>query len=337
MPAKPETTADESRVLCLTDTEPCRHPDEALADLADRQYGVVARRQLGALGMSETMVTARVRRGLLRRMHRGVYAVGHRRLRIEGRWVAAVLAAGPGAVLSHRDAAALHGLRHRHDGRTDVTTTARGASSRARIRIHRTTVLAQEDVTVVDGIPVTSVARTLVDLAGVVQPHQLAKALNEAERIHQVDVTAIARALERTRQRRGSGHAAMRAALASLAAKGVQLTRSELEDRFAALLDAHRLPHPLHNVLVHGFEVDAYWPAARLVVELDGHAFHHTRAAIQRDRDEDNELELAGYRVLRFTHDDVARRPARTAGRVRRALARAGVAAPQPPAGGMSR
>lgn len=127
----------------------------------------------------------------------------------------------------------------------------------------------------------------------------------------------------------------MRAALADLAAKGAQLTRSDLEDRFAALLDAHGLPHPRHNARVHDFEVDAYWPAARLVVELDGYAFHHTRDAIQRDHDRDNELELAGYRVLRFTYDDVVRRPATTASRVARALERRGAA--QPPAGGMSR
>lgn len=290
--------------------------------MADRQHGVVARRQLAALGLTDTMVRDRVRRGLLRRLHRGVYAVGHRRLRSVGRWLAAVLAVGPGATLSHRDAAALHGIRHEHDGLTDVTTTRRGRAGQPGIRVHRTYVLAADDVTTVDGVPVTTIARTLVDLAGVLQPHQLAKALNEAERVHRVDVAEIERALDRTCHRPGRGHAAMRAALAEIAAYGTQVTRFELEARFAALMIAHALPRPHHNARVHGYEVDAYWPAARLVVELDGYAFHHTRAAIQRDRDEDNELELAGYRVLRFTHDDVVRRPATTARRIRMALNR---------------
>lgn len=252
----PPTTApptDHLRVLGLTDPKVASDADRALTDLADRQHGVVARRQLVALGVSDTMVRDRVRRGLLRRIHRGVYAVGHGRLRRAGHWLAAVLAAGRGAVLSHRDAAALHGIRHPHDGRIEVTTRSRFASTRL-LHVHATTVLAAEDVTTVDGIPVTSVARTLVDLASVVQPHQLAKALNEAERVLRVDVREIDRALARTSHRPGRGHAAMRAALAEVAAHGTQLTRFDLEARFAALLIAHDMPRPHHNAQVHGYE-----------------------------------------------------------------------------------
>jgi predicted transcriptional regulator of viral defense system len=230
------------------------------------------------------------------RIHRGVYAVGHDRLRREGWWTAAVLAAGPGALLSHRDAAALHGLRPPGDHKRWEVTTSGRTSSTDRIRVYGTVVLEEEDVEVVDGIPVTSVARTLVDLAGTVPRAQLTKALNEAERQRVFDLRAIERAMATTAQRRGSGHTAMRRALEELKAIGARITRSELEDRFLALLDAHDLPLPATNHGVEGMEVDAVWHS--------------------------NELTAAGWQLLRFTWADVTRRPDETAARVARALAR---------------
>jgi very-short-patch-repair endonuclease len=233
-----------------------------------------------------------------------------------------VLAAGPGAVLSHRDAAALHGIRppgnHR---RTEVTTPARAAST-PRLQIHRTTTLDPRDATAVGGIPVTSIARTLVDLAGTVPPRHLAKALDEAERQHLLDVRALGAALERTRQRHGPGHARLRAALQRLATTGAQPTESELEDAFLALVDAHDLPQPRTNHRLHGFKVDACWPAHRLVVELDGWAFHYTRRAFEQDRERANVLQTHGWRVLRFTYGHVVRHPAGVAATVAAALAR---------------
>lgn len=182
---------------------------------------MVARRQLLAAGVVSSTIGRRVDSAHLIQLHRGVYAVGHARLTREGRWMAAVLAVGRGAVLSHRDAAALHGLRPPGDHvRTHVTTLAHAASTAA-IQVHRTTVLdAHRDFAAVDGIPATSVARTLVDLAGVVKPELLAKALEQAERRNVLDAQAIEALLERTRGRHGRGHAAIRGALAQLAATG---------------------------------------------------------------------------------------------------------------------
>src|SRR5262249_8997542 len=155
-----ERMPDERRFSFPGRKENVVHPDQRLAALAEKQHGVVARRQLIAIGIRDKMLLDRVRRGRLVRLSRGVYAVGHRHLRREGQWRAAVLAAGRGAVLSHRDAAALHGLlapgSHR---RVEVTTTGRAAST-DRLRVYRAVALAVDDIATLGGIPVTSVART---------------------------------------------------------------------------------------------------------------------------------------------------------------------------------
>jgi very-short-patch-repair endonuclease len=314
---------DDRRELGLTDPKNAGHPDRALGELAARQHGVVARRQLAVLSMSETMVRDRVRSGRLVRLHRGVYAVGHDRLRREGRWMAAVLAAGPGALLSHRDAAALHGLRAGGDRRRIEVTTSGRATSTDRIRVYGTTVLGRLDAARRDGIPVTGVARTLVDLASVATSGELRKALEEAERQRSFDLAEIERAMAATARRRGKGHAAMQSALAELRAIGTHVTRSELEDHFVALVDAHDLARPLTNHWVERMEVDACWPRERVVVELDGWGAHATRRAFQQDRERSNDLTAAGWTLLRFTWADVTRRSDDTAKRVARALARA--------------
>ena len=253
-------------------------------------------------------------------LHRGVYAVGHCRLRRDGHWLAAVLAAGPGAVLSHREAAALHGLRPADRPSVDVTVAARRRLTG--VQVHTVERLSPEDVATVDGIPVTTVARTLVDLAATVPPWALRKALEEAERSHRLDVRAIEAVLARTRGRNGTGHARIKAALAELARTGTTVSRSRLEDRFLALLDAHGLPRPSANAWTLGMEVDAAWPAARLAIELDGWDSHKTRDAFQRDRTRSNDLQAEGWTVLRFTHADVVHRPDETAARVGRLLRR---------------
>lgn len=296
------------------------HPDEVLRALAARQHGVVARRQLLAMGLTARMVERRAAGRQLVRIHHGVYAVGHARLRREGWWMAAVLAAGPGALLSHRDAAALHGLRPPGDrARVEVTTTRRAAST-PQVRVHATTILDARDRAIVAGIPTTSLARTLVDLAAVGTRRELRKALEEAER-RRLDVAGVEEALGRTRGRRGRGHEQMRRALAELAAIGAPVTRSELEERFVRLAQAAGLPRPQTNYGVEGMEVDACWPRERVAVELDGWADHGTRHAFQRDRERGNALEAAGWRLLRFTWADVTRRPDETARRVATALA----------------
>jgi predicted transcriptional regulator of viral defense system len=300
------------------------HADRVIGGIAARQYGVVARRQLLASGVTHAMIRRRVASGRLLLLRRGVYAVGHDRLTRNGHWLAAVLAAGRGAVLSHREAAALHGLRPSSRPRVDVTVVAQRRVPG--VQLHRVSRLESADVTTVAGIPVTTVARTLVDLAGVVPPRALGKALEESERSRQLDIRAIEAVLRRTRTRNGRGYKRIRAALADLAAHGTTVTRSSLEDRFLALLTAHRLPPPSANAWTTAMEVDACWPQARLVVELDGWDSHHTRHAFQRDRTRSNDLQAAGWTVLRFTHDDVVRRPAETAARISRVLAQAATA-----------
>jgi very-short-patch-repair endonuclease len=291
-------------------------PDRALAQLAARQHGVIARRQASAAGVSSKAIEVRLRAGRLIPLHRGVYALGHRRLRSEGYWMAAVLAVGPGAVLSHREAAALHGLRPTNRARIDVTTEADRCVPG--IEVHRVRRLDPADVTTVSGIPVTTVARTLVDLADVVNAESLAKAMDEAERQNRLDLRAIHTARTRTTGRNGPGPQRLTHALRELAAHGTTLTRSPLEVAFQALINRAGLPKPRTNARLKGHEVDAYWPDHKLAVELDGWRFHNTRRDFQRDRERDRELTAAGHKVIRFTHRDVHERPAHVVETLRR-------------------
>jgi very-short-patch-repair endonuclease len=297
--------------------DPQNDTDRLIGALAARQWGVVTRGQLLDAGLSGTVVRGRARSGRLLLVHRGVYAVGHARLRREGHWLAAVLAVGPGAVLSHRDAAGLHGLRPANHARIDVTTT-RNRSDEPGIQVHRTRVLDAQDVTTVSGIPVTTVARTLLDLAGLVPHDHLAKAIKEAERQRSFDLRKVEAALARTRGRCGPGHRALREAIAEHAALGLSASDSALEDAFLRLVRDQSLPSPALNAYVEGFRVDTVWRTSRVAVELDGWAHHHTRAAFQRDRERDAALTAAGWRVVRFTHHHVTRRADHVLGTLRR-------------------
>lgn len=292
-----------------------------IAELADRQHGVVARRQLGAIGVGRGAIEKHLSRGSLIPLHRGVFAVGHRQLRIEGRWLAAVLAAGVGAVLSHRDAAALHGMRAAPESRKVSVTTSAAARAIPGLWLYRRRVLAEEERTVVRAISVTSPARTLVDLAPMLTLGQLQSTLGETDRRGLLDVAAVERALARVKSRHGQGHARLRAALDAHAKHGAVLARSWLEERFLDLVLAAGLPRPRFNAPAAGFEVDALWPDERVVVEVDGWADHKERAAAARDRDKTNRLQLAGYGVLRFLYGDVVSRPSAVAAAIRDMLA----------------
>jgi very-short-patch-repair endonuclease len=294
--------------------------DRALASLAGCQHGVVARRQLLALGLRHRTIERRIARGRLHRIHRGVYAVGHRSLSAQGRWLAAVLAVGPDAVLSHRSAAALWELRPAAGARVDVTVPGRARRRRQGVAIHVTRELRDRDCAQREGIPVTSVARTLLDLAGVFPEPQLSRAFEQAERTGQLDLRAVEDVCLRGRGRRGLG--ALLRVLADQRGPAPAI-RSELERIFLDLCREHRVPQPRINDFVVGFEVDAVWLRQRLVVELDGYDFHRTRAAFERDRARDTALQLAGYRVLRFTHRRLRQEPA-TIAETLRALLRAG-------------
>jgi Transcriptional regulator, AbiEi antitoxin/Protein of unknown function (DUF559) len=280
--------------------------DRPIAELAARQHGVVARRQLIELGFGRGAIDRRRYAGRLHRVHRGVYAVGHPRLVGRGRWIAAVLACGSEALLSHRSAAALWGLRPNIGSVVDVTAGRSHAGERG-IRVHRVRALDPEDRATRDGIPVTTVPRTLLDLGETVSPTQLQRAFEEAERLGLLDMRAIERLRDRSRGRRG-----LRSLLALLDAhRGPPpMTRSELERRFLDLCRDAGLPPPIVNATAAGMEVDMLWPRQRLVVELDGHAFHRTRAAFERDRVRDAALQRAGHRVLRVTDRRLSAEPA---------------------------
>jgi len=296
-------------------------PERALAELAQRQWGVVSLEQLRALGLSAAAVTRRVRAGRLHRLHRGVYAVGHAHLGRQARRLAAVLACGEGAVLSHRSAASHWGLLQTDQARVDVTAR-RGRREVEGIRLHWSRSLNARDTTIHHGIPLTSVARTLLDLAATVRPDRLERALAQAERLQLYDHAAIADVLSRSNGHRG------RAVLTRATAQEPKLTRSELEVMFLRLVRQAGLPEPESNLPLAALdqlapEVDFYWPAYRLVVETDGWESHGTRAAFKRDRRKDAALVASGWRVMRFTYDDVVREGPTVVGWLRAAAARA--------------
>jgi very-short-patch-repair endonuclease len=258
---------------------------------------VVARRQLLEAGLTTKEVERRLHTARLLRLHRGVYAVGHRRLTREGEWMAAVLAAGAGAAVSHRSAAALHGLLPERGRRVDVTTTARRVTTNW-VEVFPVRELAAEEVTTRGGIPVTTVTRTLVDLAGLVEAEDLERAVNEADVLRALDVAAVLACAEGTRGRRGAGHAALVAVLSRH--HGPVVLRSPLERRFRALLRAHGLPAAEHNARVGRWEVDAVWRDTRVAVELDSAKFHDVAAAQARDAAKEAELVAAGWTVRRY-------------------------------------
>ena len=269
--------------------------DVAIAALADGQYGVVAHRQLAAAGLSLTGIEERLRTGRLHGIHRGVYSVGHRSLRREGYWMAAVLACGPGAALSHRSAAALWALRPSAGSAIDVTVPSNGGRRRRRgIRVHRSRRLPSEEVTTELGIPVTSVARTLLDLADVLQPHELKRAIAEGDYRGVFDLTSLIAVVSANPGRRGA--TVMRAVRAR-----PQRTRSDLEDRFLDLIERHGLPRPVAGMVIAGHEADFTWPDAGLIVETDGGGAHRTAEAFEADRLRDRATLRAGYRTIRLT------------------------------------
>jgi hypothetical protein len=238
-----------------------------------------------------------VKAGRLHPLYRGVYAVGHPNVGRLGWWQAAVFASGPDALLSYRTAAALWGLRPTARTQIDITTAVRKGGRIAGIARHHGRV-HPEDRALEDNIPVTSVPRTLLDLAEVLQPQQLARAIEEAERRRLFDLAAVQRVVARGRGRRGLG------LLVSLLSDYSEppFTRSDVEGVFFALCRDGGVPLPAMNVIVEGEEVDALFASQRVVVEIDGRGFHMTTAAFERDRRRDAKLMLAGYRVLRITY-----------------------------------
>jgi very-short-patch-repair endonuclease len=281
--------------------------------MAAQQHGVVSRRQLLTAGLSVRTIERRVSAGRLHRLHQGVYAFGHDKVTIRGQWMAAVLACGDGALLSHRSAAALWGLTRSPRGEVEVT--APNGRGRPGVRVHEGGV-HQAERTIFDRIPVTTVARTLFDLAEVVDERRLERAFEEADRLGLLQMRALEEICAR-----GHGRHALRAIRPLVdAALMPETTRSSLEDRFLSFCREHDLPRPQTNVTVLGREADAYWPQARLMVEADSWSFHRHRAAFEGDRARDAAMQAEGYRVVRVTHRRLEREPATVAIELRRLL-----------------
>ncbi len=265
---------------------------------------MVSRRQLLALGFSSQAIKTLVSRERIHRLHRGVYAVGHPRLRAQGRWMAAVLACGDSALLSHRDAAALHDLRRIGSGKTDVSAPSR--HNLPGIRAHYFRTLHPQDATTVDGIPVTTLARTYLDLAEILTHGRLIDALEAAQRQDKLDAGALHDVIARNPGRHGIEP--LTAAIAELGDEP-PLLQSPAEQAFRRLIRAHHLPQPQFNVYVEWDLVDVVWRGQRLAVEVDGWEFHRAKRAFGNDRRRDRRLIRAGWRVARFTSDEVTYEP----------------------------
>jgi very-short-patch-repair endonuclease len=275
--------------------------EERVHELAGRQHGVVARRQLMALGLGEDAIDHRLATGRLTRIARGVYALGHAELRREGRVLAVVLSAGDGAVLSHRSAAALWGIRPWSGVFVEITRPGRRGLHRQRGRLlHCSSDLPTDEVTTEQGVAVTVLARTLVDLAAVVPAHHLRRAVERAEQAEIFDLGAVRHIL--TRHPRRPGSRALGPLLTDMHENGVSRTRSDLEALLLQICLDHRLPRPQVNRYDGRREADFRWPDRRLIVEVDSWTFHgRTRRAFDGDRRRDRGLLREGWRVARFT------------------------------------
>jgi very-short-patch-repair endonuclease/predicted transcriptional regulator of viral defense system len=277
-------------------TKQARPPvDRAIGELAARQHGVVALRQLVQLGLSTTAVRSRVAAGRLHRVYRGIYAVGHPILTVEGRYHAAVLSCGDAAALLHQSAGVLWGIHRTSRRLIDVTAPGRAGRLRDGIDAHRNQ-LTPADFGTLDRIPCTTIARTLLDLADVLTPRRLERAVDQAEVLRLFDLRAVNEVLERANGRRGASK--LRRVLAINTAPA--LTKSDMEELLLAICDDYGIPRPRVNQHVEGEEVDFHWPREQVIVETDSDAYHGTKRRRRKDYRRSQRLELAGWHVLRF-------------------------------------
>jgi len=268
--------------------------------LAERQHGVVSRRQLLDFGLSGRSIEHRLAIGRLHLLRRGVYVVGRPELNREGRWMAAILACGDGAVLSHRSAAALWEIGPEEESWIDVSAPFSSRNHPPEIRVHRRYGLRRADFGRSGSIPVTSPVRTLLDLATVLGSDDLERAVNEADRLNLVGPEELRNALGGYRGERG-----VKRLRELLDRRTFRRTDSELERLFLRLVDDAGLSRPLTRQFLNGFRVDFSWPDLGLVVETDGLRYHGTPAQQARDRLRDQAHTAAGLTPLRFTHAQV--------------------------------
>jgi hypothetical protein len=291
-----------------------RAADRSIARLAEGQHGVVARRQLLTLGLSPEAIGRRLAAGRLHLLHRAVYAVGHRAIPDEGRWLVAVLAVGVRAVLSHFSAAALWRIVEWDGRRPEVTVIGAGTKSHPGLRLHRTAELEPREMRHRAGIVVTSPARTLVDIASQLPYKQLRRAVREALSLRLLSIRDLVDALARHDRRRGT------AKLRRIVAEGRAPTKSLLEDVVLDLIKATGLEPPDVNVPIYlaGRKLvpDFRWPERRLVIEADGAAWHDNPVAREDDAERQALLEAQGDLVIRVTWGQAVCRPSQTIARI---------------------
>jgi hypothetical protein len=292
------------------------HNHSELAELATRQHGVVSIRQLTQrLGYSQSAVARAVADMRLHRLHRGVYAVGHTGISRHGECLAAVLACGPGALLSHHSAGWLWGVSKIRPIPPAVTTPV-PRQRRSSIRLHHSRTLSGDDRAMREGIPVTALPRTLLDLAATIPFDRLQRILERCEELKLFDLDPVESVLRRNSRHRGTGRLGRAIALY----KPPSFTRSGLERFFLRLVEDAGLRRPVTGFNEIGFELDAYWPEQRFAVELDMFETHGSRAAFERDRLRQEELKLAGIEMIRVTGARLEREPDRVIERVARLL-----------------
>lgn len=308
-------------------SDPLDRPRQAAAaELATSQGGAISREQLLSLGVTKDAVKSWLRSGRLHCYFRGVYLLGHEAITPTGRLHAALLACGPGAVLSHRSAGDWWGILRTSRAPVDVTVRGRSKAGQDGIDLHLVRALDPLDVTEHEAVPITTIARTLLDLAEVVRPRQLKRAVEEADRQRLFDGAAVEDLLARSRGRHGLKP--LRDLLTDFIYD--ECSRSEFEALFVDVCKEFGLPVPPMNVPLLGYTVDALWPGTNLVVELDSRAFHLNARAFEEDRKRDADLLLAGYRVVRVTWRQLTREPAALARRLSRLLAGPQPAPPYP-------
>jgi len=298
-----------------------------ICSIADRQQGVVSRRQLLKEGLSASLIQKRTESLRLVTLHSGVYAVGQAPLTLRSRHTAAVLAGGPCAALSHRSAAAHWGIAA-PPRRIEILRTSSPDRPNSklengpnrysdRLTIHRSRVFNEAEYEIHNGIRTTTVARTLLDLASVLSLRQLESALTQAEQLGLVKMKELRRVLERGRGWKGIGKLRH---LVDTWNPNVLTTKSDMEIAFVRLCQDHKIEMPDLNVRIGNMEVDCLWRSQGLAVELDTPRFHSSPAAFYRDRRKDRKLERLGFRVLRIDDRMLSEEPDETVRAVRSRL-----------------
>lgn len=278
------------------------HRDALVGEIADGQHGVVSRDQLLAAGLGRESILGSLEAGRLRPLLRGVYAVGHLAVSKEAWWQAALLACGGGAVLSHHTAAHLWAMRRGE--LFPISVIVRGDRGRKHDRIHlRRMRLDPNEAMRLDGLAVTTPARTIVDMAAELAARQLRELVERAQDLHRFNAREIRAVLER-QPRRPGGRALLD--FIHLLEPDHDGARSHLERLFLPLVRRAGMPRPEVNVQIEGATRDFVWRDRQLVVEVDGHAYHSSRRAMRRDRGRDRRLLAAGWRPARFTYEEVA-------------------------------